>query len=130
MTFDEVKNNIEEHINMLPSRNIKIHEAEETASKFLILMHTISVCKLSLEEQRAEFQSLLDVIYRDEIFNSQVKGVTEKKIDANASKDYRDIRELLEVINAKLDFLKANYRIFENGHIHMRMIAKGGDSNV
>lgn len=125
MDFQDIQKLISEHIEMLPSKNVKIHEAEELAPKFLALSHNILTVKLSLDEQKIGFQTLIDVVEADCVNEAPGKTVTEKKMNAKAMKDYREAREALELSGARIDFLKANLKIFENAHIFYRQISKG-----
>ncbi len=125
MDFEDIQKLISDHIEMLPAKNVKIHEAEELAPKFLALLHSIVTVKLSVEEQKIGYQTLIDVVYKDCMGEAAGKTITEKKISAVAMKDYRESREALELAEARIDFLKANMKIFENAHIFYRQISKG-----
>ena len=124
--FDSVKQYVESAIQLLPlSGNVKIHEAEDLAPKFLVACQVLTSSRLSLQEQKIEAISVKDVIYRDSLLKAVGKTITEKKIDAEANKQFRDIRELTEILDARIDYVKANYKILENAHIFYRQLAKG-----
>lgn len=128
MTFEELQVLIDHYIDKLPSKNVKMHEAEDLAPQFLKLLNAIATVRLVLDNERIEAKSLEEVTYRDCIQRAEGKNVTEKKIDAVAMLEYQEGREAVERADAKIEYLKANTKIFENAHIFYRQVAKGNGS--
>ena len=127
--FSVVKRHIEDSIKLVPATDsIHVHQAEALAQKFLVICHTLTNARYELEKGKIKYQSLLDVIYQKEFLDAANSGTkvtaTERKIVALATLGYSEARESLELIEIRIDYIKANFKIFENAHIFYRNIGR------
>lgn len=114
---------------LLPSRgeDISAEEARNRASDFLYAIALISAERLEISKVIAQIKSLVAVEFEaacDKYSKEEKIKVTEKKIKAEADKEYQSAREELEILESNISFLKTHEKIFENAHIFYRNFGK------
>lgn len=121
MTIEEF---IDEHISLITVDNRSLAQATERAAKFLVAQAVLSSEIKNLEEQKAKIQTLNSTNYAVALQGVDAKNVTEKKMLADTDKNYTEVREALEVVDANITYLKTHIRIFENAHVLFRQHSK------
>lgn len=121
MTIEEF---ISEHIDLITVDNRSLAQATERAAKFLVAQAVLSSEIKNLEEQKAKIQTLNSTNYAIALQGVEAKNVTEKKMLADTDKNYIEVREALETVDANITYLKTHIRIFENAHVLFRQHSK------
>lgn len=126
ITLQKIQDLIDEHIKLIPSYSIHIHEAEERAPKFLHIQNIISKFLLTIRTEKIKYQTEIDCKYQqlDDSLKESSK-VTERKIKILGNEGYVEIREKIEACDALISYLRTNLDIFKDAHIHYRRISKG-----
>jgi hypothetical protein len=123
--MDELKFKIDSCAGLLATdKAVSQREAEKRAGAFLeILAHIVNGID-TLSDEKIKAQSLQAVVFAQTMALDTTKGVTEKKINVEANPDYITAREHLEGVENDLTYLKTYFKIFENGHLFYRQLAK------
>lgn len=117
---------IENYTKLLPVNNsINLVEAERRAGEFLYALAHITDLKHSHSNDKIKLLSYQTAVYAQELSKGTAKTMTENKVTAEASKEYTEAREDLEVIENDISYLKAYYDIFMAAHVFYRQMAKG-----
>lgn len=125
MEFEDVKQYVDEHVDLIVFGKDSMRESMERASKFLVVISILSEFRLSLERRKAQDITLREALYHKAINAAEGKNVTEKKIEAEANPEYTTGRESVENLDAQISWAKTNIDIFNNAHILYRNLAKG-----
>lgn len=124
----EIKEYIAKHAAMLPlAKSISTAEAERKAGDFLMAMATIADWKHVITEDKIRLLSVQTAVYSDQLGKGTAKTMTENKVTAEASDEYREAREGLEKIENDISYLKTYADIFMAAHVFYRNMAKGGN---
>lgn len=122
----EIKSVIESYSSRLPNnKSISVPEAESKAGAFLEAMAFITDRKHLLSEDKIKLTSIQSATYSEELFKGTSKTMTENKILAEASEEYKAAREALEYVENDIAYLKAYYDIYMAAHVFYRNMAKG-----
>lgn len=126
MELSKLKKIIKEAVEILPTEKaVSEREAERRAGRFLEVQAFIVDSIDTLNDDKIRAVSLEKAVYAKVLSEVKVKQVTEKKIQTEADPDYQAIRENLESVDARINYLKSYYKIFEAAHIFYRNLAKG-----
>lgn len=125
--MNEIKDFIEKYQKLLAlNGSISYTEAERRSSEFLHAQATLINWRHILSEEKIRLVSVQTAVYASQMALGGGKTVTQNKIDAEASVDYKIAREELENIENDINYLKSYYDIFLNGHIFYRQLSKEG----
>lgn len=119
-----LKAKIDEHVKLIKLDAKGINEAPERATAFLVMVALLADEKRACEQDKAKLTTLSSATFSQAIYRSPSKGVTEKKIEAEADEAYAGVRESLEECEAKISWLRTYMEIFNNAHITYRQFAK------
>jgi len=123
--MNEFKVHLQQFIELLPvNKSISAPEAERRAGQFLQVCAEITERRHFLSEDKIKLSTLQSVVYAEELSKATGKTVTENKVTVEAARAYTDAREALEFIENDINYLKAMYDIFNNGHLFYRNMAK------
>ena len=126
MEFEELREQINNHVILFPDSRTKVHEAENLASMFLCIQHLITDCILVLELDMNEIRSVSKMLFHHALSQSDKKNATEKKAEADADKEYREAEKLERDLKSKIIFLKAKQSMFNDAHLVCRTIMREG----
>ena len=126
MTETELRQRINEHIELIKHSRQGMKEASERCTAFLVMMAILNDEKRITEDERSKIKTIETASYAQAVSRSQAKQVTEKKIEAEQDVTYTQIREALEECESKISWLRNLISIFENAHITYRTFAKEG----
>ena len=126
MDFDTIRDEINRHMTLFPDSRTKVHEAEDLASKFLLVQHLITDCIYELELDQNEVRSVSKLLFHHALSQSEKKNATEKKAEADADSEYRETEKLDRDLKSKISFLKIKQSIFNDAHLICRTIMREG----
>lgn len=125
MELSKLKKLISEAVELLPTEKaVSEREAERRAGRFLEIQAFIVDSIDTLNDNKIRATSLEKAVYAKVLSEVRVKQVTEKKIQTEADPDYQATRENLEDVDARINYLKSYYKIFDNAHIFYRQLSK------
>lgn len=124
--MNDIKEFVDKYVKLLPiGTSISFTEAERRAGEFLNALAYITDCRHLLSGEKIKLESVKSMTYAEELSKSTGKTVLEKESGIEASAAYIKAREDLESIENDLNYLKAYWDLFMNGHIFYRTMAKG-----
>ena len=126
MDFETIRNKINDHTLLFPDSKTKVHEAEDLASRFLLIQHLITDGIYELEMDLNEVKSISKLLFHHALSQSDKKNATEKKAEADADSEYRDAEKLERDLKSKIMFLKIKQSIFNDAHLICRTIMREG----
>ena len=133
MTYDEIKQKIDEHIKLIEIGKSGFAESNERASKFLIIQAILGdylydvdmeIVKLKTIKDASFCQAVSEVPMVDAAGVKLKTTVTEKKTLVNGNKVYTDNREACEQMEALQNWIKGYMKIFSDAHVHYRQMAR------
>lgn len=125
----EIHRYIEKYVELLPvGKSISFTEAERRAGEFLVAMATITDWRHSFSEDKISKLSVQTAVYAQELFKGTSKTMTENKVTAEASSEFREARETYESVENDISYLKAYFEIFSSAHVFYRQMARGENS--
>jgi len=125
MNFEELRIEIKKYMQLLPSHRTTRNEAEDLASKFLVIQDDISDTILELELTLNEVKAVGTMLYNNALIKSEAKNATEKKAAADADPEYLEAEKDELDTKAMIMFLKSKLSIFNDAHLLARNIGKG-----
>ena len=126
MDFEEIRNKINECILLFPDSKTKVHEAEDLASRFLLIQHVITDGIYELDLDLNEIKSVSKLLFHHALSQSEKKNATEKKAEADADGEFREAEKLERDLKSKIAFLKIKQSIFNDAHLICRTIMREG----
>lgn len=121
----EIKEQIKKWNEMLPAARATTQvEAERRAGEFLVANAHIAEWVHLFRDSKIKAESVQVATFSAEMNKSESKLVTEKKAQAEASKEYMTAREDFEYVENDISYLKTYQEIYNNAHIFYRGIAK------
>lgn len=125
MEFEQIKQLVDDHIDLIALGPKAHKEALDRTTRFLIVIALLADYKLELERRKAKVATMRDAFYSHAVTTAEGKNVTEKKVQAESNKQYTDQRESVEEIDAEMWWLKTHIDMFNNAHLTYRTMAKG-----
>lgn len=122
---DDLSPYVSEMIDKITYSPKAVREAADRCTSFLTTCAVLAMAKRDLEVEKARAQTVLDCQLKISLEQSTAKLVTEKKVDAQASKEYCLAREAFEELDADIGWVRTLIHVFENAHVVYRQIAKG-----
>lgn len=135
MTREEVNASTEGGINGLVERGIEeiavnahsLVDAKPRAGRMLIRVAVLTNYLRAIEEELPKLQTLVNAQYAVAVQQANGKNVTEKKIEAEASKVYSNAVEAKAMLDAEQNWVKNHIKIFDNAHIMYRQYSNTRD---
>ena len=122
---NEIKSYIEKVSQSLElTTSISIADAEKRASLFLTAQAKLADWKHLLGEGQIKAQSVLNAVYAQELSKGTSKTMTENKVTAEASKEFRAAREEFELITNDISYLRTYMDIYSAAHVFYRNMCK------
>lgn len=97
-----------------------LSDAAPRAARFLSRVAALTDFLRSLEEDLPKLQTLVNAQYATALNASPGKGVTEKKVEAEANPVYASAVEDKAKMDAVRDWTKNYIKIFDNAHVMYR----------
>lgn len=119
----EMKELCGEHYELIAVGPGALKEAQERASKFLVVVAVLAEYKLDLEKRKSKITTLRDAFFAH-AFQAHSGAQTEKKLVAEANKDYTAHREKVEDLEAEIYWARSNMEIFNNAHVLYRQMGR------
>ena len=126
MKFEELKELIDEHIDLILLDAKALKEAQDRATRFLVVVSVLSNYRLDLEKKKTKLITLREAHFSQALGRSEAKNVTEKKMEAESDPKYTGQREAVEEIDSEISWVKCHIEIFNNAHITYRQLSKEG----
>ena len=124
--MSDMKEYISEINKLLPlGKSISQPDAEKRAGQFLAAMAKVTDWRHILSEEKIRCLSVRTAVYAEEMQKNSELKVAAGQAASEAAPAYIEAREGLERIENDLNYLKACYDIFMNGHLFYRQMAKG-----
>lgn len=124
MFFDNLEQQVSEHIALIAITDKSIAESKERSAKFLIIQAILLNSLREINRDLAKFGVLRDATYATAIRDIGGKNITEKKINVIENQDYAENKQKFEEIEALRDWIKGHIKIFENAHVLYRNLNK------
>lgn len=124
MSEESLRTKVKEGLELIKYSTRAMNEAPDRSTQFLIMVALLTDERRSCEEDKSKLDTLVAASYAQAMGRSVLKGVTEKKIEAEQDTSYTDIREAQENCAAKMTWIKTYIEIFNNAHITYRQFSK------
>jgi hypothetical protein len=124
MNIEQIKQIIDEHVNLISVNAQSIANAKELSGKFLIAQAVLTSFLRDFEDDKSKLMTVREATYAMAIRASEVKNITEKKVSVNLDTTYTNARESLERIENARDYIKTHMKIFENAHLMYRQFGR------
>lgn len=135
MTREEVNASVEGGVQCLVTRGVEeiavnahsLADAKPRAGRMLMRVAVLTNYLRAIEEELPKLQTLVNAQYAVAIQAALGKNITEKKVDAEASKVYTDAVERHAELEAEQNWVKNFIKIFDNAHIMYRQYSNTRD---
>lgn len=124
MTIDDIEKLVDDTVNLIAINAHSLADAKPRASRFLIVMALLTDFLKDIEEELPKLQTLVDAGYAQAISTALGKNITEKKVAAEASRDYTSVREQKAKLDALRDWTKNHIKIFDHAHLMYRQYSR------
>jgi len=125
MNFEEVRELVDHTYEKTKYETGDFKDSEVRASDFLAMNAVLITKKYDLRAEVVTLTSLRDAVFKDALLTADANNVTTKKIIAEASGDYQEVRERLEHTENKIEYVKHFIDLFKDAHIFYRQLSKG-----
>jgi predicted MPP superfamily phosphohydrolase len=124
LTIEQIEGIIERGVEEIAVNKHSLADAPAIAGRFLTRVAVLTDALRGLEEELPKHQTLENAQYNTAINNAVGKGITEKKVEAEANPVYRNQVEAKEIMEAKRTWVRNYIKIFENAHIMYRQYSR------
>jgi hypothetical protein len=123
LDYQQLQELVNKYLDLVEIDRDAILDARNRAAKFLIVQSHLSNHLKLLEDTKVKASTIEKASYAQAMGSAGGKNVTENKISAEADPGYTNAREVVERIDAELNWTKRHFDIFENAHVMFRQIA-------
>lgn len=127
MNREEIEGVVERGIEEIGVNAASLADAKPRAGRMLTRVAVLTGYLRQVEEELPKLQTLVNAQYAHAINSAMGKGVTEKKVEAEASKPYTDAVEKVAMLEAEQTWVKNFIKIFDNAHIMYRQYSNTRD---
>lgn len=120
MDFSQVKDLVNEHIDLITITAAGLAQATERATKFLIIQSILVSYLKDVDDDIAKVDVAKEAIFADSIRKSDGKTITEKKINVAEDINFSSIKQQREELDSLRSWVKGHIKIFENAHLLYR----------
>lgn len=124
MNYDQLRTIVNEDIQLIAADAKSLSQARERSTKFLVTFSYLANFLREIDTDKAKVESLVAAKYATALNTAEGKGVTEKKVNAEADSNYAQVREQLAQLDALRDWTKNMMKIFENAHVTFRQYSR------
>ena len=124
MNITEIKQIIDQHVELIAVSATSLQDAKELSGKFLMVQALLTSFLKDFEDDKSKLSTLKDVTYAMAIQAAEGKTITEKKVSVNLDVTYTQAREAFEQIDHIRDYIKTHMKIFENSHLMYRQYGR------
>lgn len=124
MTREEIEGLVERGIEEIAINAQSLVDAKPRAGRMLTRVAVLTNYLRDLEEELPKLQTLVNAQYAVAIQSASGKNITEKKVEAEAAKNYSDAVEKKAAVDAQRDWVKNYIKIFDNAHIMYRQYSR------
>lgn len=124
MSLQQVEEAIERGVAEIAVNTHSLSDAQPRAGRFLTRVAVLTDFLRTLEEDLPKHGTLVKAQYHAAINMATGKGITEKKVEAEANPIYAKAVEDEASVNALRDWVKTYIKIFDNAHIMYRQYSR------
>lgn len=124
MLDQALKDNIDNHVELIKYSSRAMKESSERATSFLVMVALLADAKRACEEDKVKLNTIVLAAKAQAWSKATAVQVTEKKIMVDNDSMYNDLREALEQCEHDINQIKTYMEIFNNAHIAYRNFAK------
>ena len=120
MSIDQIEGIVDRGVEEIAVTAASLADAGPRAGRFLTRVAVLTDFLRALEEELPKHQTLVNVQYATAINSAMGKGITEKKVEAEANPVYCDAVEKKAAVDAQRDWVRNYIKIFDNAHVMYR----------
>lgn len=124
LSIEQIEEVVEKGVTEIAINAHALADAQPRAGRFLVRVAVLTDFLRTLEEDLPKHQTLVNAQYATAINSASGKGITEKKVEAEANPVYTDAVEKKAAIDAQRDWVKNHIKIFDNAHIMYRQYSR------
>jgi hypothetical protein len=124
LTIQQIEEIVERGVTEIAVNAHSLADAQPRAGRFLTRVAVLTNFLRTLEEDLPKHQTLVNAQYSTAINSAIGKGITEKKVEAEANPVYSDAVEKKAAVDAQRDWVKNYIKIFDNAHIMYRQYSR------
>lgn len=124
MTREEIEGVVERGIEEIAINASSLADAKPRAGRMLTRVAVLTNYLREIEEELPKLQTLVNAQYATALNSATGKGVTEKKVEAEANPVYAEAVEKKAVLDAQRDWVKNYIKIFDNAHVMYRQYSR------
>lgn len=124
MNKEDIEGVVERGIEEIGVNAVSLADAKPRAGRMLTRVAVLTQYLRSVEEELPKLQTLVNAQYARAINSAVGKGVTEKKVEAEASPEYTEAVEKHAMLEAEQTWVKNFIKIFDNAHIMYRQFCR------
>lgn len=123
LSIEQVEGIVERGVEEIAVTASSLADAAPRAARFLTRVAVLTDFLRSLEEDLPKHQTLVNAQYATAINMAAGKGITEKKVEAEANPVYSDVVEKKASVDAQRDWVRNYIKIFDNAHVMYRQFS-------
>lgn len=124
MLREEIEKVVDRGVSEIAINAHSLADAQPRAARFLVYVAILTNYLRELEEDLPKHQTLVNAQYSTAINSAVGKGITEKKVEAEADPIYSDAVEKKAAVDAQRDWVKNYIKIFDNAHVMYRQFSR------
>lgn len=124
MTLDQVREIIDQNIELITVDARGLAESRERAAKFLTVVAILANYLKDLEIEIGKYSATVEASFAQAMRESDGKNVTEKKAFAEENPLYSKNKVAMSQFDAQRNWIKTYMKIFENAHLMFRQYSR------
>lgn len=124
LTIEQIEDIVDRGVSEIAVNAHALADAQPRAGRFLTRVAVLTDFLRTLEEDLPKHQTLVNAQYAQAINSAAGKGITEKKVEAEANPVYSSAVEAKAAVDAQRDWVKNYIKIFDNAHIMYRQYSR------
>ena len=126
--LSQIEEIIDEHIDLITVDELAFKEAEERATKFLVVTAILNDFILYTSMDLAKANTIVSATYY-QAFKNTTGTVSDREAQAEADADYTKAVEQRSQLDEIIKWARTHYKIFNDAHITYRQFSKGAMNN-
>lgn len=124
MILKDIEQLVDEGVNEITVNAQSLADAKPRASRFLVRIAVLTNFLKEIEEELPKYQTLVNAQYAQAITSATGKGITEKKVEAEANPIYSEAVENKARLDALRDWVRNYIKIFDHAHLMFRQYSR------
>jgi len=124
MNIQDVQQLVDEGVTEISINAQSLADARPRAGRFLVRIAVLTNFLKEIEEELPKYQTLVNAQYAQAINSAIGKGITEKKVEAEANPVYSEAVENKAKLDALRDWVKNYIKIFDHAHLMYRQYSR------